>query len=104
MASENKLQDSCTDFIFPRSFIFFPSIFLLWELFLIKNCCKLTIRRRPRRKKKIFQLSFNGDSYQLKINADFNFSLLSVNYDVGFKRHAFFQHLAFCLGFRKKLT
>lgn len=66
-----------TDFIFLKSFS--SPIFLLWELFLIKNCCKLTIHRRPRRKKKKnFQLTFNTDSYQPKINAHLNFSLFGV--------------------------
>lgn len=39
--------------LFSWGLFFFLFIFLLWELFLIKNCCKLTIRRRPRRKRNL---------------------------------------------------
>lgn len=64
----------------------FSPMFLLWELFLIKNCCKLTIRRRPRRKKKISQLTVNTDSYQSKNQCTFKFlPFWCVNYDIGFK-------------------
>jgi hypothetical protein len=69
MASENKVQGLGTQFSSPEVPPPHP-IFLLWELFLIKNCCKLTTRRKPRRRRKRKRrrkISFNSQASQILI-------------------------------------